>query len=58
MSSKPDKSASIPGDLVMTEELAATRELIEVALQMIDQGVGMISEEEINAWLFSDDDDF
>lgn len=38
------------------EEREATHDLVDVGLQMIDQGVGMTSKDSVTDWLRADDD--
>lgn len=40
----------------LVEERRATRELVELGLQLIEQGAPTIRPEDIHAWMLSDDD--
>lgn len=40
----------------LVEERRATRELVELGLQLIEQGAPNIQPEDIHAWMLSDDD--
>lgn len=40
----------------LVEERRATRELVELGLQLVEQGASTIPAEDIHAWMLSDDE--